>query len=530
MMIPDLSSKKSAARPHRETADDRLLQSTSQCLSQTRKLLAYGGLDGVVQRPLFDHDGSVFPHFAVRTEGCEIFDSLGRSYVDWVNGWGPVILGYRIPEIEEAIKRQLVAGPTLSLMHPVELEVAQRLVQMIPGAEMVAFGKNGSDAVNASLRIARAVTGRTKILQYGFHGFHEWYTCLHPQVEGIPEVMKSLVDSFPYDDLAALESTLDRYSGDVAAVIMEPVNWRMPSPGYLENVKRLTREHGCLLIFDEMVTAFRMARGGAQEYFDVIPDLTCIGKGMANGMPLSAIVGQREYMQRLPGCGFGMTFRGETLSLAAADATLQFMQREPVCQRLAETTRIMEREFREIGNRVGVDVSISGPPGRMTIIFPQDTSISQDEIRSLFCQESLKNGVMTNGNLLPSYAIDQAAIDRSLNAFEKSLQTVAQAIDAGYQNSTRRVGGFATGPRAFVSNGCVDGIHLDPTQIVVVGWMLLEDGAPDSIEVWISNGASIAAEICDRPDIASAFPQAANAVHSGYRAYHFPGTVFQPGT
>ena len=141
-----------------------------------------------------------------------------------MNGWGPVLLGYNRTEVMEAIEFQAKAGPTLSLMHPIEVEVAELLVEMIPGAEMVAFGKNGSDAVNASLRIARAVTGRKMILQCGFHGFHEWYTCLHPSVEGMPDGLREQVEPFPYNDLDALEKLLIKHSDSVAAVIMEPVN------------------------------------------------------------------------------------------------------------------------------------------------------------------------------------------------------------------------------------------------------------------------------------------------------------------
>ena len=189
-------------------------------ISDSRRLLAYGGLDGVIQRPLFDGSGGVFPHFATAAQGCRITDSTGQSLIDWVNGWGPVLLGYRHPKVEQAIIDQLQAGPTLSLMNPVEIEVAKLISEMVPCAEMVAFGKNGSDAVTASLRIARSVTKRDIILQYGFHGFHGWYTCLQPGTRGVLPVLKEYVDTFEYNDLDGLQHLLEKYQGRVAAVIM----------------------------------------------------------------------------------------------------------------------------------------------------------------------------------------------------------------------------------------------------------------------------------------------------------------------
>lgn len=516
----DVSSEKE------ELLDQELVAQTVGMMSEARSLLAYGGLDGVVQRPMFDHDGRAFPHFAASADGCRITDSVGRSYIDWMNGWGPVLVGYNRPEVNAAVRNQLGAGPTLSLMHPLEIEVAKLLVEMIPCAEMVAFGKNGSDAVNASLRIARAVTGRKMILQCGFHGFHEWYTCLHPNVEGMPSGLREQVEPFPYNDLAALEASLEKYQGDVAAVIMEPVNLKIPDADYLAGVRELTEKHGCLMIFDEMVTAFRLANGGAQEYFGVVPDLACVGKGMANGMPLSAVVGRREYMQRLPACGFGMTFRGETFSFAAAKAVLELLKSEPVCHHLAEVGRKIRKGTDEISKRVGVNCMLAGPDARMTIEFHECGALPQANVRSLFLQECLKAGVITNGTLLPSYAHDDLAIKETLKAFEDALQVVADAIGSGAIADSRPEGGSPTGPRAFVSNGFLESVEQADEVINVQGWMLLEDGAPDSLELVSEGGERIHAVSCNRPDLRDAFPDQQTAFQAGYKAT-LPESVFR---
>ena len=298
------------------------------------RLLGYGGFHRMAWARFYGDDDGAFPRFAERADGYELIDSEGRSFVDWTNGGGPVILGYNHPAVEEAVRAQLAhkAGPTLTLMHPVELEVASKLTEMVPCAEMVAFGKNGSDAVTAAVRIARAATRREVILHHGGHGFHDWFVS-SLGAAGVPKAIGSLVHSFPYNDLAALEALFDRFEGQVAAIVMEPVNIAMPAAGYLESVRELAHARGALLIFDEMVTAFRLAPGGAQELFGVTPDLTALGKGIANGMPLSAVVGRREYMRHLPNVAYGMTFRGETLSLAAARCSMwRRVWRSSICR------------------------------------------------------------------------------------------------------------------------------------------------------------------------------------------------------
>ena len=175
--------------------------------------------------------------------------------------------------------------------------------------------------------------------------------------------------AFPYNDLAALTALFNRFAGDVAAVVMEPVNVQLPEPGYLEGVVELAHEHGTLVVFDEMVTGFRLANGGAQEFFGVTPDLACFGKGLANGMPLSAVVGKRDLMSHLRSVAYGMTFRGETLSLAAANAVLHTFDTEPVPVRLAAIGGEVQPRSRLLAEKGEVVAELKGPPARMTFEF-----------------------------------------------------------------------------------------------------------------------------------------------------------------
>lgn len=498
--------------------DPKKIDETGRMISESRRLLAYGGLDGVIQRPLFDGDGGVFPHFATAAQGCRITDSTGQTMIDWVNGWGPTLLGYRHPAVEKAIINQLQAGPTLSLMNPIEIEVARLISELVPCAEMVAFGKNGSDAVTAAIRIARSVTQRDIVLQYGFHGFHDWYTCLQPGTRGILPVLKEYVDSFEYNDLPGLQQLLEKYQGRVAAVIMEPVNMWLPEPDYLASVKKLAHDHGSLLIFDEIVTVFRVARGGAQELYGVEPDLTCLGKGMANGMPLSAVVGKRNYMEHLKSCAFGMTYRGETLSLAAAKATLEIIRDEPVTQRMNEIGTLVRDGFHDLCSELDIKCQLSGPASRMTFVFHDQHGISWSEARALFLQECLKAGVLTNGNLLASYAHDEEAAQQTLASFRTALNVLKQAQQNHDAAAAMPVGGSMFQVTAQQATGFIDQLRERDDELILSGWILLNSGAADSIQVRSSTGLEVEAEKMQRPDLQKAFPHREGAAGAGFQA------------
>ena len=482
--------------------------------NEAQRLLAYGGQHRALLRPLYRGEEGVFPRFAVRAEGCTIVDERGREFIDWVGAWGPVLLGYGHPAVENAIRAQLRAGPTLSLMHPIEVEVARLLTETVPGAEMVAFGKNGSDVMTAAVRVARAATGREMILQHGFHGFHDWYTCLYENVAGTPDVLRSLIEPFPYNDVDALAALFERFSGRVAAVVMEPVNVEMPAPGYLEAVRALAHRHGALLVFDEMVTGFRLANGGAQQLFGVECDLACLGKALGNGMPVAAITGRRELLRHLPHVAWGMTFRGETLSLAAARATLETIRAEPVAEHLATTGRRVRAAFAALCEDRGVDAALVGPDARMTFTFGGRQGIAGNRLLTLFLQECAVRGVLTNGTLLPSYAHDDRAVERTLEAFAGAFDALAAAGPGG-----------AAG-RLLAARGFVDAMIERDGELAVKGWLLVDDRCADAIEFVAPEGASVTAERVERPGVARAHPDLPGVEGSGY-AVHLPANRFR---
>ena len=470
------------------------LRDTVSLTGRARRLLGWGATS-IDIRPLFFGD-ILLPHFAAAVSGCELTDTNGRRYIDWFGG-SCNLLGYREPRVEEAIRAQMAAGPILPFMHRLEVEVAEQLVAMIPCAEMVAFGKNGSDGVTAAVRLARMTTGRDIILHYGYHGFHDWFA------DG------ALVHPFVYNDVDNLRELLGRFDGRVAAVVMEPVRDEMPAPGYLESVRQLTREAGCLLIFDEVMTALRLGAGGAQEAFGVIPDLACLGKCMGNGMPLSAVVGSRELMRDYPRTEVGMTFQGETLSLAAARTVLRIVRDEPVAQHIAGAGQSLRAAFDADTKRLGVEAALTGHPARPVLSFAGRGEFPGQYLLGVFQTECLRRGVIAGQVILPSYAHDDAAVERTAAVFGVALEFVARAVEAPFR------GWILPGEPEVI--GYLDRVDGEEAS----GWMLVNGGAADTLRAFTLDGQPIEIVPANRQDVARVH---AGAESSGFVARVNAGT------
>ncbi|MBI5852372.1 MAG: aminotransferase class III-fold pyridoxal phosphate-dependent enzyme [Planctomycetes bacterium] len=363
----------------------------------------------------FGRDDHGEPLVAERCEGACLVTTDGRRFVDWLMGFGSALLGYRHPEVEDAIEEQLGRGALMSLPHRLEVEVAERLVAMIPCATKVAFGKNGSDVTTAAVRVARAVTGRDGVLTCGYHGFHDWFAASNATAQGIPAPLRSLVHPVPYDDLPTLRAVLAEHGSRIAALVMEPTRTALPSPGYLAGVRALTREYGVVLVFDEMVTGFRLARGGAQQHFGVTPDLACVGKALSNGLPLAALVGPAEWIDVVPRVAYGMTARGEPLAFAAARATLAVHARIDVADHVRRIGEALRDGFTALAVRHGVDARLGGPAAILTLVAPEP-------FRERFLAGCRARLVLTNGHLLPSLAHGEAELEATLAVFDVAMR------------------------------------------------------------------------------------------------------------
>ena len=373
------------------------------------------------------------PLFLTHGKGSRVWDVDGNEYVDLVNGLLPVILGYDDPDVTAAAIAQMKRGVTFSLATELEVELAELLCEIIPCAEKVRFGKNGSDATSGAIRIARAHTGRDRVAVCGYHGWQDWYIGATTRSKGVPAAVGELTHKFPYNDLEALRTLLEAHRGEFAAVMMEPMNAEEPREGYLQGVRDLAHEHGALFILDEIITGFRFHLGGAQTLFDVTPDLATFGKSMGNGFPISAVVGRARYMDQMEEIFFSSTFGGETVSIAATLATIRKMQREPVHAKLDATgTRVIEITRASIErHRLGAAMAIVGRPSWSLMQFKDADGATAAEVKSLFLQEMIARGILTAGSYNISYAHTDDDLRQLERAQDESCRIVRGALDAG---------------------------------------------------------------------------------------------------
>ncbi len=370
------------------------------------------------------------PVFLKRGQGCRVWDVDGNEYIDYPMALGPVILGHNYPSVTKAVLRQLEDGTTFTLPHPLEVELAEMLTRIIPSAQMVRFAKNGSDATAGAVRVARAYTGRDLITCCGYHGWQDWYIGTTSRNNGVPKVVRELTIPFEYNNLDSLKRIFAEHPGQVAAVIMEPVGVVEPLEGFLQQVRELAHREGAVLIFDEVITGFRLAVGGAQELLGVIPDLTCLGKAMANGYPLAAVVGRAEIMKLFDEVFFSCTFGGETLSLAAAMATITEIREKDVIQHLWNQGRKLKDGYNALARALGLERTTEciGLPPRTVIVFTDDRERQSLALKSLFQQECVKRGILFSGGQNISYSHSDADVEQTLRAYREALQVLATAI------------------------------------------------------------------------------------------------------
>ena len=381
-------------------------------------------------KSLTQYPHGVSPYFIARGKGSRVWDVDGNEYVDFINGLCAVTLGYGDPDVTQAVSAQLEDGVIFSLPHPLEMQVAEAIVEMVPCAEAVRFGKNGSDATAGAVRVARAYTGRDHVAVCGYHGWQDWYIGSTARNAGVPEAVRRLTHAFSYNDLDSLDRIFTAQAGEVAAVILEPMNVVAPRDGFLQSVKELTHRHGALLIFDEVITGFRFANGGAQEYFGVTPDLACFGKGVANGYPISAVAGRADVMKLMEEIFFSFTFGGETLSLAASLATLAKLKREPVVDTMRRRGERLATGIDTLFRRHGMDdlLTFSGHPTWSFLNFRDAGGYTLYEIKTLFLQEMFARGVLTLGTHNISYAHSDADIDRLIAVYDEVFPLLKTAV------------------------------------------------------------------------------------------------------
>jgi glutamate-1-semialdehyde 2,1-aminomutase/spore coat polysaccharide biosynthesis protein SpsF len=369
----------------------------------------------------------VSPIFLARGKGCRVWDVDGNEYVDYIQGLLPNILGYAHDVVNAAYAAQLAEGHSFSLPHPLEVELAERLCRLIPCAQMVRFGKNGSDATSGAVRAARAFTGRDRIACCGYHGWQDWYIGSTTRSAGVPPAVRALTHPFPYNDLAKLEAILAAHRDQFAAVIMEPVNYVEPAPGYLQGVKDLAHRHGALLIFDEICSGFHLGLGGAQKLFGVTPDLAAFGKAMGNGFPIACVLGRADVMKVFEEIFVSFTFAGEVASMAAAMKVLDILEGTDALARMEHHGRRLQEGFNSLAKVADLSgrVQCVGYP-RWSLLKFKDAA-GQDCLltRSLFSQEVIKRGILMLVTHNMSAAHEEIAVEQTLEVYAAVMKTLA---------------------------------------------------------------------------------------------------------
>jgi glutamate-1-semialdehyde 2,1-aminomutase len=403
-------------------------QRSEELLEVALKTIPLGSQTFSKSKTQFPYGAS--PFFMSKGKGSHVWDVDGNEYIDFINSLAAVTLGYNDDDVTLAVKEQLEQGVLFSLPHPIEMKVAEKICEMVPCAEMVRFGKNGSDATSAAVRLARAYTGCDHIIVCGYHGWQDWYIGSTARGLGVPQSTKDLTHAFAYNDLDSLRELFNKWPDQIAAVIMEPMNVVEPQAGFLNGVKEIAHDNGALLVFDETITGFRFSNGGAQELFGVIPDLATFGKGIANGFAVSAVTGKKDIMKLMEDIFFSSTFAGETISLAASLATMNKLQQEPVIETMTKQGEKIIKFLRDLITKSDAEhiFSISGHPVWSFLLINDIAPYTQWQIKTLFMQEMLARGILTLGTHNMSYSHSDRDLDVLFEVYREVIPLLVKAI------------------------------------------------------------------------------------------------------
>jgi glutamate-1-semialdehyde 2,1-aminomutase len=384
------------------------------------------------------------PPYIVRGQGCHVWDADGNEFIEYGMGLRAVTLGHAYKPVVDAASRQMMLGSNFVRPATIELECAEELLSMIPNSEMVKFGKNGSDATSAAIKLSRAYTGRSMIAlcaEHPFFSVDDWFIGTTPMAAGIPQTTRDLIVKFHYNDIESVRQLFHDYPKQIACFMMEVEKDKEPKNNFLQELQKLCKDHGSVLIFDEMITGFRWHNGGAQTYHHITPDLSTFGKGLGNGFSVSALVGKRDIM-KLGGYEhekervflLSLTHGAESHELAAALETMKIYKREPVVatlwnrgERLAHGVNKSIEE-----NKLNGHIEIIGRPCCLVFATRDEQKQPSQPFRTLFLQEIMKRGILAP-SLIISYSHTEQDIDKTVEAFHEAMQVYRKALDEGIQ-------------------------------------------------------------------------------------------------
>ncbi len=402
------------------------------------------GRTQLISRRASRYASGISPVYAQSAKGSRFIDIDENEYIDWMSSVGAVILGHADDVVDRAVEEQIKRGSLYSLNSPLEIELAEELVETIPSAEMVRYTKGGGEACAAAARIARGTTGRDKIIFCGYHGWHDWYQAANYEADpvtgefpfagiepiGVPKVLAGTVIPFPYGDLEALGQLLDEHAGEVAAVMMEPLRSTLPEPGFLEGVKELAHAHGAILIFDEVSCGWRLSVGGVQEYLGITPDMTVLAKAMSNGYPMGAVVGSREVMEPASRMFVSSSYWSDNIGLTAAITTIRELKRRDSAAFFLETGE----KLRDALNGSIADAGLSGEYTGLHTALNLSLSLPDENLRpmvnTLFIQEMARRGVHCPMGFILNMAHTDEVIRQTAEAATEAFDVIRSGLES----------------------------------------------------------------------------------------------------
>ena len=406
------------------------LTNSNELKERARKVIPH--LTGTFSRAAPHFVEGVYPVYIESGQGSHFTDVDGNEYLDYLCALGPVTLGYNYEVVNEAIINQLKKGILFSLPHRIELEASELVSQTIPNADMVKFEKSGSNAVTGAVRAARAITKRDKVAYCGSGGvWHDWQAAMVSKNRGVPEFNDDLIKIFDYNDIEGLEQIIDDNPNQIAAIVLEPTIFERPTNDFLAKVRKIADQNNSILILDEVITGFRFDLKGGQNYFNIKGDMVCFGKGMGNGLPISAITGPTEFMKVFDDLWVSSTNNSETLSLAGTISVINEMNEKKTISKCWEMGKKLFDGWNKITLENKINSKISGYPVRMKMDCFDSKNSNSPELKALILQEMVKKGIFMS----PSWiALSYSHSQKDINFTLETLDIVCKEINKKVSN------------------------------------------------------------------------------------------------
>jgi len=388
-------------------------------------------LTGTFSRAAPSFVEGVYPVYVQSASGSHFTDVDGNEYLDYLCSLGPITLGYNYKAVNDAVLKQLKKGILFSLPHPVELELAELICQTIPYADMAKFEKSGSNAVTGAVRAARAITKREKIAYCGSGGvWHDWQAAMVSRDGGVPKFNENLIKLFDYNDSDGLEQIFEDSPEEIAAIVLEPTHFEKPENNFLKKVREIADKNNSILILDEVVTGFRFDLKGGQKYFNIKGDLVCFGKGMGNGLPISAITGPTEYMKVFDELWVSSTNNSESLSMAGTIATINEMKTKKTISKCWEIGQKLFSGWNKITAKYNLDAKMTGYPVRMDLRCFDSQKNESLTLKSLLLQEMVKRGIFMSilGAVYLSYSHSFKDVEMTLDVLDDVCKTITEKV------------------------------------------------------------------------------------------------------